>query len=563
MRRNSLLLIVISVLLLIFSGTLVAKPMGVHQAGKAVCGWLRRDSLPFGAVIGQNINILSIDSFEDDDGQVLYHVVNLEPGGFVIVAAEDAIEPIIAFDNDGIYNGLSESVLGELLNRDIGSRMAFIRSQSPGFESDSKRVKKSKGKWRMLEGLAEGVSALGIGGVSDMRIDPFVQTRWGQLRACGQYCYNYYTPNHYYAGCVAITMAQVMKYFEYPTSAIGVNTYTIYVNGVEQTADTRGGDGFGGPYNWSRMVYNPDCGSYSDDRWQAIGALCYDAGLAVRMKYTSTVSTTDTRRAKNALVGTFGYTNAVKAYNNGENIGPSLLDMVNPNLDARIPVILGITGTPGGHAVVCDGYGYNSSTLYHHLNMGWNGNHNAWYNLPNINSYPAYSSVYKCIYNIRPSTPGDGEMISGRVFDVNGNPLANTTVYAETIDKSLWFSVTSDARGIYAFADLDSSTEYTVTAFADSLTFDTQDVNTGTSSNNTSTSGNIRGVDFHGRSYAGDLDFNGTVAFGDFAIFALSWQSRRGDANWNSALDISDPKDDVIDEKDLAIFTESWLSGVK
>ncbi|MHC4212474.1 MAG: C10 family peptidase [Planctomycetota bacterium] len=559
MRRNSLLFIVISVLLFIFSGTLVAKPMDVHQAGKAVSGWLRRDSLPLGAAIGQNI--LSIDSFEDDDGQVLYHVVNLEPTGFVIIAADDSIEPIIAFDNEGTYNGSSEDVLGELLNRDIGNRMALIRSQSPGFKADSKRVKKSKGKWRMLEGLGEGVSALGIGGVSDIRIDPFVQTRWGQLGACGQHCYNYYTPNHYYAGCVATSLAQVLKYFEYPTSGIGVNPYTIYVNGVEQTADTRGGDGFGGPYNWAGMFSNPDCGSYSDDSWEAVGALCYDAGLAVRMNYTSTGSTTDTRKAKNALVETFGYANAVKAYNAGGNIGPSLLDMVNPNLDARIPVILGITGSSGGHAIVCDGYGYNSSSLYHHLNMGWDGEDDAWYNLPNINSHPAYSSVYKCIYNIRPTTPGDGEMISGRVFDVNGSPLAGASVYAETIDESLWFSVTSDVRGIYAFADLDSSTEYTVTAFADGMTFEIHDVNTGTSSNNTSSCGNKRGVDFHGQYYVCDLDFNGTVAFGDFALFALSWKSRPGEANWNSALDISDPMDDVIDEKDLAIFTESWLSG--
>lgn len=559
MTRKSLLLIVTSAVLLIFSGTLVAKPMRAHQAGKAVSGWLRRDTRPLGAVIGQNI--LSIDSFEDDDGQTLYHVVNLEPSGFVIVAADDAIEPVIAFANNGTYDDTDENVLSELVNRDIGNRMALVRSQSSGFGADSKRVKKSKAKWRMFEGLAEGVSALGIGSVSDIRIDPFVQTRWGQLDACGQYCYNYYTPNHYYAGCVAITMAQVMKYFEYPTSAIGVNTFTIYVNGVEQTANTRGGDGFGSPYNWAQMVFNPDCGSYSDDSWQAIGALCYDAGLAVRMKYTSSVSTTDTRRAKNALVATFGYTNAVKAYNVGENIGPNLIDMVNPNLDARIPVILGITGSSGGHAVVCDGYGYNSSSLYHHLNMGWDGDDNAWYNLPNIDSSPAYSSIYKCIYNIRPSTPGDGEMISGRVFDVDGNPLADATVYAEMIDNSLWFSVTTDVRGIYAFADLDSFTEYTVTAVADGLTFDPQDVNTGTSSNNSSACGNIGGVDFQGRSYAGDLDFNGTVAFGDFALFALSWQSQRGDANWNSAIDISDPRDDVIDEKDLAVFTESWLSG--
>ena len=42
------------------------------------------------------------------------------------------------------------------------------------------------------------------------------------------------------------------------------------------------------------------------------------------------------------------------------NIGAGLAGMINPNLDAGFPVILGITGPDGGHAVVADGYGYDS-----------------------------------------------------------------------------------------------------------------------------------------------------------------------------------------------------------
>ena len=69
------------------------------------------------------------------------------------------------------------------------------------------------------------------------------------------------------------------------------------------------------------------------------------------------------------------------------NIGDGLNGMINPNLDSNNPVILGIDDSQGdGHAVVADGYGYKSSTLYHHLNMGWDGEDDVWYNLPNIDA---------------------------------------------------------------------------------------------------------------------------------------------------------------------------------
>jgi len=48
--------------------------------------------------------------------------------------------------------------------------------------------------------------------------------------------------------------------------------------------------------------------------------------------------------------------------------GDGLIGMVNPNLDANLPVCFGIHGSGNtGHEVVCDGYGYNSGTMYHHI----------------------------------------------------------------------------------------------------------------------------------------------------------------------------------------------------
>jgi len=59
----------------------------------------------------------------------------------------------------------------------------------------------------------------------------------------------------------------------------------------------------------------------------------------------------------------------------------------------------------------------------------------------------------------------------------------------------------------------------------------------------------------------GDLTCPDGVDFTDFAIFASAWQSEPNDTGWNPACDISQPKDNFIDELDLAIFCENWLEG--
>ncbi len=76
-----------------------------------------------------------------------------------------------------------------------------------------------------------------------------------------------------------------------------------------------------------------------------------------------------------------------------------------------------------GHEVIVDGYGYNVSTLYHHLNLGWAGTADAWYNLPTISTgIYNFNSVIECIYNVFPQ--GSGEIISGRVLDAAGQPVS-------------------------------------------------------------------------------------------------------------------------------------------
>ena len=223
-------------------------------------------------------------------------------------------------------------------------------------------------------------------------------------------------------------MAQLMRYYQFPSTGIGTASFTIQVEGSPSSYTLLGGDGAGGPYVWSNMPLLPPA-SPTTTQCQAIGALIADAGATVHMQYATNGSTSDLTDAKTALTGTFHFSSAIKGYNNRSDIGAGLVGMINPNLDAHYPVLLGIEGSDVGHAVVADGYGYSASTLYHHLNLGWSGTDTAWYALPLVDP-SLYTNTFTvidgCVYNAY--TNGSGEIISGRVLDQISRPVTNATV---------------------------------------------------------------------------------------------------------------------------------------
>jgi len=57
----------------------------------------------------------------------------------------------------------------------------------------------------------------------------------------------------------------------------------------------------------------------------------------------------------------------------------------------------------------------------------------------------------------------------------------------------------------------------------------------------------------------GDSEPNRDVDLRDFAVFAAAWRSTPADEKWNPFCDISEPEDDLIDERDLAVFVDNYL----
>ena len=519
------------------SGGLVS----AEQARDAINGWLRADDFPLQTAMGQRIS--RMETFNDAQGSLLYYLVCLDPEGFVIVAADDLVEPIIGFAPAGRFDPSTNNPLGALVSHDLPGRMARARSLPAATVKGSPLA--ARNKWKRLTDIAPETSGVepALLSVSDIRVAPLLQTLWDQDLAGENACYNYYTPpyaagatSNYCCGCAAAAMAQLMRFWQYPVSGAGTASFTIRVNGSVQSRSLRGGDGAGGAYDWNAMVPDP-AGSSTPAQRQAIGALCADAGVSVNMSYTSYGSGADVLLAKIALVGTFGYGNAIKGYNSGSTIGEGLNGMINPNLDAGCPILLGINGDPGGHAIVCDGYGYDMSTLYHHLNLCWGGVDTAWYSLPTVDtSAGTFSTVYKCIYNVW--THGAGEIISGRVTDGNGNPITGVVVTAARAGGET-YTMTNNERGIYAFAKIPSASTYTIGASKTGFVFVNQTNTTGLSADSSAVSGNQWAVDFVARDDLGVTPAMGLTSSGHTGgPFTPSGQTYRltnqgaGSLNW-------------------------------
>ncbi len=473
--------VLLSTLILLFIAvSAAAAPATARQAQTMVQGWLKTDMQPLGAALGRGV--LNVETFSDDNAQPVYYVVYLQPSGFIIVPADDMVEPIIGFADDGTYDPSSDNPLGALVSNDLPNRIAAARNlqtaqaQAQSLNEQQRIFQKlsaeAQTKWSDLLAMDGTPTLLGMSSISDVWVAPLTASTWGQTTVCGLTCYNYYTPGNYACGCVATAMAQLLRYHQQPAT-----------------------------YTWSNMPLQPDCNITLTQR-QAIGALCYDAAESIDTVYDPGGTWAYIWKVREALPYQFGYDNAIHAWNNNNDIGSGLINIVNPNLDADHPVILGIyqTGSGMGHAVLADGYGYNYSTLYHHINMGWDGYDDAWYNLPNVDcSYPGpFNNVTECIYNVFFNE--SGEIISGRVTDeLSGEGISGAEVTALRSGGGT-YNATTNSNGIYALWGIPSASTYTVSVTKDGYTFtpSSEGVSTGTSTHQQAVSGNRWGIDFEG-----------------------------------------------------------------
>lgn len=445
----------------------------------------------------------------DVDGTNGFYAVALEGGGTLFLAADDEIGPILGFTASSSPDLSDESPLLNLLVRDTRARREQLAAEAEGAaqaasatptmlrlsasaapaatESQTTSSKRAKKLWSMFAPSSSG-GPMRLGATaeprevlasSDIRVDPIVKTKWSQTEADGKYCYNYYTPYHYPCGCVATAAGQILNRWQYPTGELEPFSNSCTVNGLTTVLDSSS------PriYNWTAMVDEPT-GATSEESRQAIGALLSDLGISFGADYTEQGTGAFEFNVPGPLHTKFNYASAYTYTVNGTGKRESALHTapvrqraILANLDAKRPVELYILSTMvGGHAVVADGYGYvtigGEAVEFTHINMGWAGTDDMWYNLPVVKTKEAgatagqsggyvFEYLMGATFNIHPTETGD--LLTGRITD-DDEPVEGAEITVKESGSPVVIATTySDARGIYSFC-LDGNKTYDVTA---------------------------------------------------------------------------------------------------
>ena len=459
------------------AATLNAAEISLESAKTAAQAWI---DLGYSMDCLRGKSAAEGETLESDGAKM--HVVSLGGGGFMVMGADDLVQPVIAFSPNGEANAHdTKSPLWKILKADLAMRVRageavsadesavqpripLLRGATSSSRTETQRlwdrllgggVTATKSRMRLLSATPNPVEA-----VSDVRVAPLVKSRWGQennsiYSNIGAPCYNYYTTNNYPCGCVATALAQIMRFHRFPLSVPNVRTKNCQVGTAIRPMTMMGGD-----YDYDNMPLVPE--AYRDVSWyeggateaqrQAIGKLTYNCSVAMQTWWNEYESSSGGAGAASVLTGDIGYANAVVCACETDLADAGFRNrIICSNLDAGFPVLLGIVR----HEVIADGYGYSGETLYTHINLGWSGEDNVWYALPSIaTSDGSFSSefVESVIYNIFPSS--SGEIVSGRVLDDNGNPVvgADVTIIPDgSTATDLAVCATTGDAGIFSF----------------------------------------------------------------------------------------------------------------
>lgn len=277
---------------------------------------------------------------------------------FVVVSAEDFARPVLAYSTENNFV-INENTMDWL----EGYEQSISQARNANMQADAKTAEEWK---HLLDNTYCEEKNTSVG--------PLLQTKWGQ----SQGFFNLFCPRSAIAGCVAVAMGQVMKYWSYPLHGTGSHSYYS-----SYARDTLRADFASATYLWDSMpLQKPGTVRNSDT---ATAFLLYHCGIAIETEYSTSSSNAYVLRtgghpytAENALRMFFGYDSHLIGKLRSRFNDSTWMSMVREELDNGRPVIYNgyNSSYAGGHCFVCDGYREND---YFSFNWGMYGSSDGYY----------------------------------------------------------------------------------------------------------------------------------------------------------------------------------------
>jgi|GEM_PF-6044594 len=309
-----------------------------------------------------HLGLRSVDSVRPlawEAAEPVFYITSFREGGWVLTGGDDLLVPVVGWSENVLPEGELPPALVDWLQAE---ELVVIDQRARG-----ERANETRAAWDMLLSGPAQNEPLRV--VPD-DVPPMLEALWGQGTPCNEAC-----PadpagsgGHVYVGCVAVAMAQVMDYWNWPQQGTGSVSYVhsvygpIAVNFAEHS------------YDWNAITP----ASCSPD----VAELLFHAGAAVRMNYSPTGSSAQTSMVVTALRQYFGYQETARMVYRSAYTEQAWQDMISAEVHAGRPVVYRGQGAAGGHAFDVDGV---MDSCWFHINWGWTGGHNGNFRLSNLN----------------------------------------------------------------------------------------------------------------------------------------------------------------------------------
>ena len=378
----------------------------------------------------QDLHLTYAAADKKNASTICYYIFNASASGFVIISADDNVAPVLGYSTEGPFK--TDSIPANIFYW----MDAFRENISYSITHKIPATETISAKWNKLRYPSVSKAAQATANVV---VAPLIHTKWNQSYYYNNLCpYDVAQSSGTYTGCVATVMAQVMKYWSYPTTGTGTHSYTPATNpqyGV-QTAN------FGATtYQWAQM---PDVVTANNVPLQTI---MYHAGVSVDMNYgvnesgayVITATSPITNCTEYAMPAYFGYKTSLQGLLRSNYATTEWLAMMKMELNASRPIIYDGTGGAGGHGWVADGYDDNN---FLHVNWGWSGSNDGYYSIDNL-APPLYSpnnfnADQEALIGIEPAHPtvalnlndtlkAPGTLYLGQPFRVTAKIINNGT----------------------------------------------------------------------------------------------------------------------------------------
>lgn len=326
-----------------------------------------------------------------------FYVFDNSAGGFVIVAGDDRVEPILGYSTEGEFkvDGMPANV--QYWFDYLQEGIAYLRTNRIVPSA------KVKAQWKAFDnGTASRISAA-ASVAKDLETADWNQYEPFNLKA-SEWC-NFGSGVTVYTGCVATATAIIMRHHKYPSNGTGTIGGYSYESEKKDTR-TINAYSLGHTYDWDNMP--TDNGrNWTTVQQDAVAQLMLDCGVMNEMKYgiyqpqdkRESGSGAVTGESPKELVEHMGYDKGWEALDRVYYQRDEWVSRIIASIDAGCPVLFSGRGT-GGHAFVLDGYDSDGKIL---INWGWGGYENGYYTVPDFGNYTNNQTAY---VNIKPDTGG-------------------------------------------------------------------------------------------------------------------------------------------------------------